>query len=112
MAAPRAAILLLPAQNAGGEQYLANSTRMDLEFLAVPAPQKRGMGNQPSAWHFWRPAKRVLRAWAMGFRWLVCDQLPGDQEFLAISNRTALLQGWRRQKGTPPSFDFRATTPH
>jgi hypothetical protein len=74
--------VILGTQNAAGEwvaiaaatplsppKYLARSTRMDLEFLAVPAPQKRG------EWEIYLPLgsfgelrSGVLRAWAMDFR--------------------------------------------
>ena len=63
---------------------------MDLEFLAVPAPQKRG------GWEIYLPLRSfgelqsgVLRAWAMDFRRRVLYQLPGDQEFNVIGESTA-----------------------
>jgi len=67
-------------------QYLAKSTRMDLEFLAVSGPQRRGeweIDLPPGTFGDLRSG--VLRAWAMDFRRHVLYQLPGDQEFIAIS---------------------------
>jgi hypothetical protein len=91
--------VLLGVQNAAGEwvaiaaatptsplQYFPKSTRMDLEFLAVSGPQKRG------EWEIDLPhdifgdlRSGVLRAWAMDFRRHVLYQLPGDQNFTVIS---------------------------
>jgi hypothetical protein len=91
--------VILGIQNSAGEwvaiaaatplsppQYLANSTRMDLEFLAVPGPPKQG------EWEIKLPLgpfgelrSGILRAWAMDFRQHVLYQLPGDQEFTVIS---------------------------
>jgi len=91
--------VILGTQNAAGEwvaiaaatplsppQYLAKSTRMDLEFLAVSGPQKRGEWeiNLPLG-TFGEQRSGVLRAWAMDFRRHVLYQLPGDQEFTVIS---------------------------
>jgi hypothetical protein len=61
-------------------RYLAKSTRMDLEFLAVSAPEKRGeweIDLPPGA--FGKLRSGVLRAWALDFRRRVLYQLPGDQ---------------------------------
>ena len=92
--------VILGIQNAAGEwvaiaaatplsppQYLARSTRKDLEFLAMPLPQKRGEweSNLPLG-SFGELRRGVLRAWAMDFRRHVLYQLPGDQEFTVISN--------------------------
>ena len=67
-------------------RYLARSTRMDWEFLALSGPQKRG------EWEIDLPADTfgerrhgVLRAWAMDFRRRVLYQLPGDHEFAVNS---------------------------
>ncbi|MGC2577233.1 MAG: hypothetical protein WA376_06610, partial [Terrimicrobiaceae bacterium] len=67
-------------------RYLAKSTRMDWEFLAVSGPQKRGEWeiDLPSD-TFGEQRSGVLRAWAMDFRRHVLYQLPGDQEFAVIS---------------------------
>ena len=93
-------VVILGTQNAAGEwvaiaapiplsppKYLARSTRMDLEFLAVPAPQKQG------EWEIDLPLDSfgelrsgVLRAWAMDYRRRVLYQLPGDQEFNVIDS--------------------------
>jgi hypothetical protein len=66
-------------------RYLAGSTRMDSEFLALSGPQKRG------EWEIDLPRdifgdlrSGVLRAWAMDFRRHVLYQLPGDQNFTVI----------------------------
>jgi hypothetical protein len=98
--APRCAdAVILSIQNAVGEwvaiaaatplslpQYLAKSTRMDLEFLAVSGPQKQGEWeiNLPLG-AFGELRSGILRAWAMDFRQHVLYQLPGDQEFTVIS---------------------------
>ena len=91
--------VLLGVQNVSGEwvalaaatplsplQYLAKSTMMDLEFLAVSGPKKRG------EWQIDLPnttfgdlRSGVLRAWAMDFSRHVLYRLPGDQNFTAIS---------------------------
>jgi hypothetical protein len=91
--------VILAVQNAAGEwiaiaaatplsapQYLDKSTRMDLEFLAVSGPQKRG------EWNIDLPMKSfgeirsgVLRAWAMDFPRRILYRLPGDQNFSVIS---------------------------
>ena len=90
--------VVLGVQNAAGEwvaiagatplsppQYLYKSTRMDLEFLAVSGPQKRG------EWEIDLPINTfgeirsgVLRAWAMDFPRHVLYRLPGDQNFTVI----------------------------
>ena len=98
--APRCAdAVILSIQNAVGEwvaiaaatplsppQYLAKSTRMDLEFLAVSGPQRQGEWeiNIPLG-AFGELLSGILRAWAMDFRQHVLYQLPGDQEFTVIS---------------------------
>ena len=91
--------VVLGVQNAVGEwvaiaaatplsppQYLHKSTRMDLEFLAVSAPQKRGeweIDLPPGTFGAMRSG--VLRAWAMDFSRRVLYQLPGDQNFTVTS---------------------------
>jgi hypothetical protein len=99
--------VLLGVQNAAGDwvaiaaatptsplQYFPKSTRMDLEFLAVSGPQKRG------EWEIDLPRDifgdlrgGVLRAWAMDFRRHVLYQLPGDQNFTVISEPNSLKAG-------------------
>jgi hypothetical protein len=67
-------------------QYLHKSTRMDLEFLAVSAPQERGewkIDLPPDTFGAMRNG--VLRAWAMDFSRRVLHQLPGDQNFTVTS---------------------------
>ena len=67
-------------------QYLAKSTRMDSEFLALSGPQK------PGEWEIDLPPdtfgvqrRGVLRAWALDFQRHVLYQLPDDQEFTVAS---------------------------
>ena len=66
---------------------------MDLEFLAVSGPQKRGeweIDLPPDS--FGELRSGVLRAWAMDFRRRVLYQLPGDQEFSVSSEMDKLLE--------------------
>jgi catechol 2,3-dioxygenase-like lactoylglutathione lyase family enzyme len=63
-------------------QYLAQSTRMDLEFLPISGPRKRG------EWEIDIPfvllsqiRSGVIRAWAMDYPRHVLYRLPGDQRF-------------------------------
>ena len=94
--------VILAVQNAAGEwvaiaaatplsapQYLHKSTRMDLEFLAVSGPQKRG------EWTIDLPMNTlgemrsgVLRAWAMDFPRRILYRLPGDQNFSVMPSLT------------------------
>ena len=63
---------------------------MDLEFLAVPAPQKRGEWEiDLPLGSFGELRSGVFRAWAMDFRRRVLYQLPGDQEFNVIGESAA-----------------------
>ncbi len=64
-------------------KYLRKSVRMDWEFLALSAPQKRG------EWEIDLPEdtfenmdRGVLRAWAMDYSRHILFRLPGDQEFV------------------------------
>ena len=60
---------------------------MDLEFLAVPAPQKRGQWEMDlPLGSFGELRSGVLRAWALDFRRRVLYQLPGDREFNVIES--------------------------
>ncbi len=88
--------VVLGVQNAAGEwvavaaatplsppKYLRKSIRMDWEFLALSAPQKRG------EWEIDLPENTfrnldggVLRAWAMDYSRHTLYRLPGDQEFV------------------------------
>ncbi|MET0253464.1 MAG: hypothetical protein ABW214_05485 [Terrimicrobiaceae bacterium] len=97
--------VILAVQNAAGEwiaiaaatplsapQYLHKSTRMDLEFLAVSAPQKRGEWNIDIPMNsFGEIRSGVLRAWAMDFPRRILYRLPGDQNFSVISERSEEL---------------------
>ena len=110
----RRTAVLLGVQNADGEwvaiaagtpvsppRYLAKSTRMDWEFLALSGPQKRGeweIDLPPNA--FGEQRSGVLRAWALDFRRHVLYQLPGDQEFAVISEPTA------QEKSAQPALIF------
>ncbi len=105
---------------------------MDLEFLAMSGATKAGrMGNQPSAWHFRRIAKRRFESVGHGFSPAqVCPgQLPGDQKFTAISEpnrpseelaaqergaRPALIFAQRREKSRSscPSLTRRGMSLH
>jgi hypothetical protein len=90
--------VLLGVQNADGEwvaiaagtpvgppRYLAKSTRMDSEFLAVSGPQKRGEWEIDLPRDTFGSRRRgVLRAWGLDFRQHILYQLPGDQEFTVI----------------------------
>ena len=90
--------MLLGVQNADGEwvaiaagtpvgppRYLAKSTRMDSEFLAVSGPQKRGEWEIDLPRDTFGSRRRgVLRAWGLDFRRHILYQLPGDQEFTVI----------------------------
>ncbi len=93
-------VVILGTQNAAGEwvaiaaaiplsppKYLARSTRMDLEFLAVPVPQKRGEWEiDLPLGSFGELRSGFLKAWAMDFRRRILYQLPGDQEFNMIDS--------------------------
>ena len=108
-------VVILGTQNAAGEwvataaatplsppQYLAKSTRMDLEFLAVSGLQKPGEWeiNLPPG-TFGELRSGVLRAWAMDFRRRVLYQLPGDQKFTAISEPNRPSEGLAAQERDP-----------
>jgi hypothetical protein len=83
-------------------RYLAKSTRMDLEFLAVSRPQKRGeweINLPPGAFEELRNG--VLRAWAMDFRRGVLYQLPSDQKFTAISEPNRPSEELATQESDP-----------
>ena len=67
-------------------QYLAKSTIMDLEFLALSGPKRRG------EWQidlprdtFGKLQSGILRAWAMDFNRHILYRLPGDQNFAVIA---------------------------
>jgi hypothetical protein len=95
--------VILGVQNAAGEwvavaaatpisppRYMRQSTAMDLEFLAVADPKKRG------EWELDLPIDSlsgsqsgVLRAWAMDFRRRVLYALPGDQHFTLPGQTTS-----------------------
>ncbi len=88
--------VLLGVQNEAGEwvvvaaatplsppKYLHKSMRMDWEFLAVSAPQKRGEWEiDLPAGTFGNVRSGVLRAWAMDYSRHILYPLPGDQKFI------------------------------
>jgi hypothetical protein len=110
--------VILGVQNADGEwmaiaggtpvsppRYLAKSTRMDWEFLALSGPQK------PGEWEIDLPpdtfgARRrgVVRAWGLDFQRHVLYQLPGDQEFTVASEMERPLQGVVSEKDPRPAL--------
>ena len=66
---------------------------MDLEFLAVSGPQKRGEWNIDLPMNsFGEIRSGVLRAWAMDFPRRILYRLPGDQNFSVISEPSLIEQ--------------------
>jgi hypothetical protein len=110
--------VVLGVQNAAGEwvavaaatpisppRYLRRSTAMDLEFLAVSGPQKRG------EWELDLPVDAlnasqsgILRAWAMDFQRRVLYPLPGDQHFTLPSESTKSPEAAALQERKPGSL--------
>ena len=114
--------VILGVQNADGEwmaiaggtpvsppRYLAKSTRMDWEFLALSGPQK------PGEWEidlppdtFGAQRRGVVRAWALDFQRHVLYQLPGDQEFTVASEMGRPFQEQMvREKDPQPALTFK-----
>jgi hypothetical protein len=69
----------------GPPQYLRKSTRMDLEFLAVSEPRKRGEWKSELPLNTFQ-GSGVLRAWAMDFRRRILYRLPDDQKIIVSSS--------------------------
>ena len=98
--------VILGVQNATGEwvavaaatplsppRYLRKSTVMDLEFLAISAPQKRGEWEVDLPHDaFGTMQSGVMRAWAMDFPRHVLYALPGSQPFSAITEAPTAQQ--------------------
>jgi hypothetical protein len=92
-------VVILGVQNHAGEwvavaaitplgppKYLRKSTRMDLEFLAVSEPRRRGEWEiELPLETFANSSSAVVRAWSMDFRRRVLYRLPDDQTIVAIS---------------------------
>jgi hypothetical protein len=87
--------VILGVQNGSGEwipiaaatpisplQYQAQSTRMDLEFLPISGPRKRGEWEIEIPFVLFSQMRGgVIRAWAMDYPRRMLYQLPGDQRF-------------------------------
>ena len=110
--------VVLGVQNASGEwvaiaaatplsppKYLNKSTRMDLEFLAISEPQKRGEWEiELPLGSFGELRSGVLRAWAMDFSPARFVSASGRSEIFC--DVTSLLRIRLRSQRAPASLDL------